>query len=220
MQNAKFKMQKHRAATWRLVGAVCFAFCILHLELSLAQQPLDRLLARIGTTAITLTDVQAAVGLGIIQATSASDPQALNQMIDRELMLTEVARFPPPEPTAAAIDQQVQVMRMHAGPNLEALMRSTGFDESRLRDLARDTLRIQAYIAQRFGTTRQVSDDDVRHYYDEHKAEFTRNGQTIPFDQAEAEARKQASVVRLQDAITQWVRDLRMRAEVVEVGKK
>ena len=80
-----------------------------------------------------LTDVQGAVGLGIIQATSANDPQALSQMIDRELMLTEVTRFPPAEPTSAAIDQQVQTMRMHAGPNLDALMHSTGLDETRLQ---------------------------------------------------------------------------------------
>jgi hypothetical protein len=212
-------MQEQPTARWWL-AVVLFAFGIAHAALVLAQQPLDRLLARIGTTVITLTDVQAAVGLGIIDAKSAGDPQALNQMIDRQLMLTEVARFPPPEPTTAAVDQQAQMLRMHAGAALDALMRSTGLDEAQVRDLARETLRIQAYIAQRFGTTRQVSDDDVRHYYDEHTSEFRRNGQMIPFEEAEAEARKRASAARLQEAVTQWVRDLRMRAEVVEVGKK
>jgi len=220
MQNAECRMQKR--AGWRRSSQLClqFAFCMLHCSIGFAQQPLDRVLARIGTTAVTLTDVQAAVGLGLIDATSADSADALNQTVDRQLMLTEVARFPPPEPTAAAIDQQVATMRMHAGGNLAALMRTTGLDDSRLRDLARDTLRIQSYIAQRFGTSRQVSDDDVRHYYDEHPAEFTRNGQKIPFEDAEMTARQLASAARLRDAIGQWVRDLRMRSEVVEVGKK
>jgi len=196
-----------------------FAFCLLSWVTS-AQQPLDRVLARIGTTSVTLTDVQAAVGLGLVEAKSTDDPGALSQVIDRQLMLAEVTRFPPTEPAAAAIDQQVGAMRMRAGPGLGALMRSTGLDDARLRDLARDTLRIQAYVTQRFGTSTQVSDDDVRHFYDEHPAQFMRNGQLIPFEDAEASARQLASAARLRDSIAQWVRDLRMRAEVVEVGKK
>lgn len=220
MQNSKCRMRKHRTASWRLVVVLFAACCMAQFALVRAQQPLDKLLARIGTTAITLTDVQAAVGLGLIDATSPTDPEALNQLIDRELMLSEVSRFPPPEPSAAAIEQQVQMMRMHAGANLEGLMRSTGLDEMQLRELARDTVRIQSYIVQRFGTTRQVSDDDVRHYYDEHQAEFTRNGQVIPFEDAEAEARKRAAAARLREAIAQWVGDLRMRSEVVVVRMK
>jgi hypothetical protein len=195
-----------------------FAFCILND--AVAQQPLDKLLARIGTTPITYTDVQAAVGLGIVEATSPDDPAALSQVIDRRLMLIEVARFPPAEPPAAAVEQQLAMMKQHAGDKLPALMRATGLDETRLRDLARDTLRIQGYVAQRFGTSRQVGDDEVRRYYDEHQAQFTRNGKVIPFEEAEAEARRLAAAARLRDAINQWVHDLRMRAEVVEVGKK
>jgi len=219
MQNAKCKMQKGlqvRGSTAILF--LHFAFCILNY--AVAQQPLDRLLARIGTTPITYTDVQAAVGLGLVDATAPDDPAALSQVIDRRLMLIEVARFPPAEPPAAAVEQQLAALKKHAGDRLPGLMRATGLDETRLRDLARDTLRIQGYVAQRFGTSRQVGDDEVRRYYDEHQAQFTRNAKVIPFEEAEAEARRLAAAARLRDAINQWVHDLRMRAEVVEVGKK
>jgi hypothetical protein len=195
------------------------AICILHFSSVSAQQPLDRLLARIGTTAVTQTDVIAAVGLGLVDAKSADDPDALKQVIDRQLMLAEVARFPPPEPPADAVDKQLEMMKMHAGDGLMKLLQSTGLDEMRLRDLARDTLRIQAYVAQRFGTSRQVTSDDVRRYYDEHQAQFTRDGKVIPFEEAEADARRLASATRLRDAISQWVSELRMRADVVPVKK-
>ena len=219
MQNAKCKMQKRLQAGGRIaIFFLHFAFCILNY--AVAQQLLDRLLARVGTTAITYTDVEAAVGLGLVEATSSDDSAALSQVIDRQLMLTEVARFPPPEPSAAAVEQQLAMMKMHTGDKLPALMRATGLDETRLRDLARDTLRIQAYVTQRFGTSRLVADDEVRRYYDEHQTQFTRNGKAISFEDAAPEARRLAVAARLRDAIMQWVHDLRMRAEVVEVGKK
>ena len=42
-------------------------------------------------------------------------------------------------------------MKAHAGGGYEALLRRTGVDDRRVRELARDTLRIAAYVDQRFG---------------------------------------------------------------------
>jgi hypothetical protein len=231
MQNAECRMQSAESRSQRATSKIstpasvlCFcilisAFCIVY-GVAFAQQPLDRVLVRIGTTPITLSDVKAAVGLGLVAASSPDDPAALTQVVDRQLMLMEVTRFPPAEPAAAAIDQQLNAMRKHAGSALPDLLASTGVDEAGLRELARDTLRIQAYISQRFGNASIVSEDDARRYYDEHIAQFTRSGKPIPFENAEAEARRLASTAKLQESIAQWVRDLRMRAEVVEVRTK
>jgi hypothetical protein len=213
-------MQKGRRRLARIPFFLHFAVCIVSYAAVSAQQPLDRVMARIGSNAVTLTDVKAAVGLGLVDAKSPDDSSALSLAIDRQVMLIEVARFPPAEPSDVAINQQVEAMRKHAGAALPELMKSTGLDEARLRDLARDTLRIQAYIMQRFGATANVGEDDARRYYDDHKDQFTRNGQLMPFDDVLAEARKLASAAKLQDSIAQWVRDLRMRSEVVIVRSK
>jgi hypothetical protein len=220
MHNAKCTMQKGRRRLARIPFFLHFAVCIVNYAAVSAQQPLDRVMARIGSNAVTLTDVKAAVGLGLVDAKSPDDSSALSLAIDRQVMLIEVARFPPAEPSDVAINQQVEAMRKHAGAALPELMKSTGLDEARLRDLARDTLRIQAYIMQRFGATANVGEDDARRYYDDHKDQFTRNGQLMPFDDVLAEARKLASAAKLQDSIAQWVRDLRMRSEVVIVRSK
>jgi hypothetical protein len=142
-----------------------------------AQQLLDRVVARVNNVPITLSDVNAALGLGIVEAPASGDPVAVArvQLIDRQLMLAEVARFTPPEPDARALDAEVAALRARAGERLPALMRDTGVDGQRLRDLARDTLRIRAYLDQRFG----VSSDAAR-----------------------------------SDAVAQWIRDLRARAEI------
>jgi hypothetical protein len=219
MQNAHGRLQNPTASITGTLACV-LALCILHLALASAQQLLDKVVARIGTNAVTLSDVKAEIGLGLIDAKSEDDPDAVNQVVNRQLMLAEVTRFPPPEPVPAAVDQEVAAMKMRAGARLGELMNATGLDEMRLGDLARVTLRIQAYVAQRFGTSRPVSDEDVRRYYNEHQAEFTRDGKVRPFEDVEADARQRAAAARLRDAIAQWVRDLRSRTEVVMVGNK
>jgi len=167
-----------------------------------------------------MTDVRAALELGLVEAAPGENREAvaLERAIERQLQLNEVARFSPPEPSAVAVSEEVAAMKMRAGAGLGALLTSTGVDEARLQQLARETLRIRAYIAQRFGTTGQVTEDEARKYYDDHPAEFTRDGVRMPFDEAETLARQRASAERLRTTLDQWVRDLRMRADVVIVG--
>jgi hypothetical protein len=180
-----------------------------------SQQLLDRVVARVNGIAITQSDVSAALALGVISgADGADDGATVEQLIRRQLVLAEVARFAPPEPDPALVDREIAAMKMRAGARLSQVMQSTGIDETRIRDLARDTLRIQAYLNQRFGTTVQVSDEEVRQYYRAHPAEFARNGSPIPFEEAEADARQRAAAARRNATIDQWMMDLRGRADV------
>ncbi|HXD19883.1 MAG TPA: hypothetical protein VN654_22875 [Vicinamibacterales bacterium] len=180
------------------------------------QQLLDRVLARIDGAPLTLTDVQAAIGLGLVQVPPGPEAMGtgMQLMIDRQLELTEVQRFPPPEPDAAAVAREAARLKMNAGARLPALMQSTGLTEERISDIARDNLRIAAYLDQRFGTIVQVSDEDVASYYRTHEAEFTRGGDTIPFEEAEPTARQRASNERRRATVEQWIRDLRSRTDV------
>jgi hypothetical protein len=221
MQNAKMQIVIASLRLSRIAFCVHFAFCILHYGITAnAQQLIDRVLARVGTSAVTMTDVRAALELGLIEVKPGEDKQtvALQRTIDRQLQLNEVARFSPPEPPAEAVNEEVAEMKARAGSNLDALMTATGVDEEKLRQLARETLRIRAYIAQRFGTNVQVTEDEARRYYEEHPAEFTRDGVLMPFEEGEPTARQRASAERLRVTIDQWIRDLRMRSEVVIVG--
>jgi hypothetical protein len=216
MQNAQVKMQRLGARALAIACCWHLASCILSDGVS-AQQLLDRVLARIGTEAITQTDVEALMEFGLIDVKSATDPAAVRQAIDRQLVLREVARFPPTEPSAAAVEQQVATMKARVGDRLETLMRMTGLDESRLRGLARDTIRIRTYLEQRFGIANQVGEEEARKYFDDHRDEFTRNGMPLTFEEAATEARQRAAAVRLQGAVTQWLQDLRARSDVVLV---
>ena len=138
-------------------------------------------------------------------------------MIDRRLVLAEVQRFPPEAPADDAIGALVARMKMRAGNGYEGLLKRSGLDEQRVRELARDTLRMQAYIDQRFGTSAQVSQQDARDYYDRHPAEFTRNGVVAPFETVEAAARQSAATERRRADVARWLQDLRARGDVVLV---
>jgi hypothetical protein len=196
-----------------------FALCILTYvsATASAQQLLDRVLARIGTEAITQTDVQTLVEFGLIDATSPTDPAAVRQAIERQLVLREVARFPPPESPVAVVEQQLAAMRARVGDRLEAVMRANGLDQARLLALARDALRIRQYVDQRFALSTQVSEEEARKYFEGHRDRFTRNGEALTFEQAATEARQGALAERQTRAVAQWLQDLRARSEVVLV---
>jgi hypothetical protein len=131
-----------------------------------AQQLLDRVLARVDAAVITLSDARAAIGLGIVESAAAPEPDAaaIQQLIDRQVLLAEVGRFPSPEPPADAVDALVATMKARAGSGLDALMRTTGIDDRRVQEMARDTLRIEAYVRQRFGANTTLQQPDVRQW--------------------------------------------------------
>jgi hypothetical protein len=199
------------------------AFVIVHCALSIVhsgpasaapQQPLllDRILARVSGNEVTFTDLQTARGFGVV--TGATEPAALEQLIDRQLLLAEVTRFPPPDPPETAVAAEVAREKAVAGARLQELMASTGSDEARLHDIARDTLRLEAYIDQRFGTSMQVTDDEAAAYYGGHPDEFRRNGAAIPFEEALPVARERASIERRKEQVQRWLYDLRGRADI------
>lgn len=180
-----------------------------------ARQLLDRFVARVNGEVVTLTDVKAAVALGVVEVPAGGgELEAIEPLIGRQLILAEVARFAPPEPAAADVARETATLIAHAGPRLAVVMESTGIDEARIRDIARDNLRIRAYLDQRFGATVQLTEKEVAQYYGIHPDEFTRNGTLMPFAQAEPLARERASAERRASIVAQWTGDLRARGEV------
>jgi hypothetical protein len=203
-----------------LVGA-----CLLLWALSAsAQELLDRVVARVNGEPITLSDTRAAIALGIVEQTEGVDPivSALPQLVERRLVLAEVARFAPPEPDITSLNGQVNAIKARVGTpeQLAALERTTGVGDTQIREIARDELRIRAYLNQRFGSSVQATDEDAAAYYRAHLDEFRVNGELTPFAAAQSVARQKAAAERRAAIIFQWMRELRQRADVVETYKK
>ena len=119
-------------------------------------ETIDRVLAVVAGQLITLSDVVAATDLGLQSPDGAADPvrAVLSKLIDRELILAEVDRYAPPEPTADAVDRDLQRVRSRVGSpaQFDAALARSGIDETHLRETLRQDLRVRAYLDQRFST--------------------------------------------------------------------
>ena len=117
-------------------------------------ETIDRVLAVVAGQLITLTDVRAAIDLRLQRTDGAADPvrAVLTKLIDRELILVEVDRYAPPEPTSEAVTREVERVRarFESQEALDVAMARSGIDEEHLRETLRQELRMRAYLDQRF----------------------------------------------------------------------
>lgn len=169
------------------------------------------MVARVNGVVVFLSDVRAAAGFGLIE--SGQDVDQVRLIVQRLLLLGEVLRFPPPEPTPSDVAAEVAQMNARV-TDPTAFLVAQGLTEADVTAMARDTLRVQAYLAQRFGSNVPVSDDAALEYYKARPAEFTRDGVLQSFQEAQGVARERAAAERRRAAVAQWLRDLESRAEV------
>jgi hypothetical protein len=179
---------------------------------------IDRLMAVVAGTPIMLSDVNAAVALGIVPPPAQPGRliAPLNALISRTLILIEVDRYQPPEPAADAVDARLAVYEGHGGTpaDLDRLLASVGWTRQTLRRVARDDLRIQTYLDQRFAAAAQPSDAEVAAYYREHQDRFTQNGAVQPLAGVADAIRAQLTADRRAQLIREWVAGLRERVDV------
>jgi len=133
-------------------------------------ETIDRVLAVAGGQVIMLSDVTAALDLGLVPdggaADRGTDPNtdrigaALAKLIDRALELVEVNRYAPPEPADDAIGRELAAVRARfpSQQALESALERSGINEAHLREIVRENLRIRAYVGQRFAG----ADSDAR----------------------------------------------------------
>jgi peptidyl-prolyl cis-trans isomerase SurA len=125
-----------------------------------ADDVIDRVLAVVGGDVITQSDVEAVRQLHLPPAIGEAGPASaeeptkdiLARLVDRSLMLSEVDRYAPPEPSAEAVDREVQTVRARfATPEaFAAALARVGLDDKFLREILRQDLRIRAYVEERF----------------------------------------------------------------------
>ena len=182
---------------------------------------IDRILAVVGGELITLSDVNAALRFGLASGARDGDPirSTLDALINRQLELTEVNRYQPPEPPAQTIEQRLAKVRARfpTEDDFERALAQSALTRDQLRGRLRDDERIGSYLDQRFGAGLQVSEEDLVAYYRSHDAAFTRNGVLRPFRDVRDEVRAQLLNEKRQELIKDWLAGLRRRAEISDL---
>ena len=193
-QRAERKGQKARRAVVVALCGLFFVFC----PGGVGAEIIDRVLAILPGQIITLSDVEAALDLGLVEPPAGGDrvAGALAALVDRILMLNEVRRVVPPEPTAAAIDARVASIRKRfsSPAELSRILDARGVDETVLRLYAADDLRLASYLDERFSAASQPTDEEIR--------------------QAGEASRTKLVAERRQTLVSAWIADLRRRADV------
>ena len=195
------------------------ALAVMMASTVMRAQLIDRVMAVVAGELITLSDVTAALRFGLVPEPPAGQDRlqsALSILIERQLQLTEVNRYLPPEPAAALVDERLAAVRgrFPAQADLDTALAETGLTLAQLRDRVRDDLRIQSYLDQRFGGGLQPTEEDLVRYYRNHEAAFTRAGVLRPFGEVREEVRSQLLAERRVTLVRDWLDGLRRRADV------
>ena len=199
----------------RLPGFLLLAAWLVSATVVVRAEIIDRILAVVDGAIVMQSDVAAAVRLGLVPAAGAPDPvaAALDALIERRLILSEVDRYAPPDPSDVEIDRHLADIKARAGSQFDAILLQTGMAADQLRREVRDDLRIEAYLQQRFGGV-LPTEEEILQYYRDHPVEFTQNGTVRSFDVAHDGARASLVGERRGATIREWVAGLRRRANV------
>jgi hypothetical protein len=206
----------------RSVSSSCLLalLVLMPVRLAAADEIIDRVLAVAAGNLIMLSDVRAAIEFGLVSPGPAPDPvrEVLSRLIDRALVLAEVDRYAPPEPSAEAVDHAVQAVRLRfSTPEaFAAALARVGMGDKYLRETLREDLRIRAYLDQRF-TVVAPTDDDLGRYYRDHPDAFRRSGRLVPFDEARQDVAQAVVTDRRRALVDEWMAGLRRRAEVADL---
>lgn len=202
-------------ATTTFAAAMALACCFA--AHAATAEIIDRVVAVVNGSVITLSDVRGALRFGLVAPGPDGDVRvAVERLIDRRLALIEVERYAPPEPPAAAIDAAVAAARatFPSESAFGAALAECGMTLEQLRRHYRDDLRRQTYEEQRFGFALHPTDEEIVEFFRSHQDRFRRGGVVPPFEEARADAREALIAERRAELRREWMAGLRRRADV------
>jgi len=169
---------------------------------------IDRLVAMVGSEPIFLSDVREVVRLRLLDPAgplaplaeepgASEDTRALMRLINRRLVLAEVARYSQAPPPEADVERRMKAWegRFTTVPPHDAAL---------VRAFLIDSLRIDRYIDQRFTAAAQPTREEAR-------ARYTG---AAPFESVEGEVRRRLAEERRLAMVRDWLKGLRERAVV------
>ena len=182
---------------------------------SAAQTLLDRVVARVNGSVILLSDVRAAVAARADRGARPTPRTRWSRWCSARCSSKRSTAFRRRSRRPRRSTPSWRGCATRAGGSLDAVERATGLTADQVRLLARDRLRIQVYIDQRFGVTVPLTDEQVLQVPTATTPTSSRaGGQVVPFERAQGLARERAGLEQRQRTISQWLGDLRGRADV------
>ena len=211
-----------RHSVTRALTALALGTAVSLMPTAARGEVIDRILAVVNRELITLSDVAAAIRLGLVSVPQqGSDPTraVLDALIDRQLELGEANRYQPPEPAESQIQARMEAVRSRfSTPAAFAqALANSGVSEDQLMLRLREDLRIESYLNQRFGVPRPASDQELIDYYRAHTADFSTASGVRPFAEVREQIRARLSTLQRASLVADWLTSLKRRTEIADL---
>jgi hypothetical protein len=203
---------------WITWGVTCEAVC--------AQQvTIDRIVARVDTDIILLSDVRALERYQqLVDGKSETDAQVLDRLIDQWVVRNEAdtAQFPHPSPDA--IDKGVERVQKSftSTEEYESKKKEFGLTDADVRAMVASQLYLSNYLDSRFRPSVRVEAKDIQEFYE--KAVIPRaqaRGQEPPSLDAARDVIRDALIQRgIDEQADRWLAESRSRIVVEKMPEQ
>jgi hypothetical protein len=200
-------------------GTSLVVLLLLACAVALPQQVVDRIVARIETDIILLSQVEQLKRYQLfLDGKAESDSQILERLIDQWIVLNEasVARFP--QPSDADVEKSLANLKRSfaSSEEYEARKKQSGLSDEELSEIIKSQIYQSNYLDTRFRPAIQIDDKDIEEFYKTRVVPRAESrGQTPP---TLDEAREFIQEALVQKAINQqadqWLKESRARVRV------
>ena len=206
-----------------------FALCIAALCLcgiSHAQQTtIDRIVARVETDIILLSDVRALERYQqLVDGKSESDAQVLDRLIDQWIVRNEAETAQFPQPAPDAIDKGVErVQKSFPSPEeYETKKKEVGLTDADVRKMVASQLYLSNYLDSRFRPSVHIEAKDIQEFYE--KAVIPRaqaRGQEAPSLDAAKDVIREALIQSgIDEQSNRWLAESRSRIVIEKMPEQ
>jgi hypothetical protein len=186
---------------------------------------LDRVAVVVGDRAVKTSDIDRDLRASELlngqplDISGASRKKAAERLVEQELIRQEIIRGGYGQPSAQEVDafvQQFKRDRFHSSDaQLRAALSKYGLTEDQLRRYLQWQLTVLRFIDQRFRPGVLVTDEDVRAYYDEHRAELQKaNPKNSTIAALEPKIRETLTGEQVNKNFEEWLDQTRRRTRV------
>lgn len=192
---------------------------MLVLPCARAQEVVDRIVAKVDTDIILLSDIHALEQYQIfVDGKAQTQQEILDRLIDQWIVRTEAKAALFPQPSDAEVERSLQrLKRSFATPEeFEGRKKQSGLTDDDINRMLRAQLYLSNYLDTRFRASIQINDKDIEEFYKTRiipRAESRQ--QTPPTLEAARDFIQEALVQRaINEQSDRWLKESRARLRV------
>lgn len=188
-------------------------------------EPVDRLLAVVDDDPILESQLDQAIGIGLVELQEGEDEtqfrrRILDRLIEEKLRFHEVDRFGFAEVPVDEVEKQFEAVRARFPTDLEfrSQLEELALDEQGLRQLLARQVMVLIYVEERLGARVFVGLEEIQAYYDEELVpRLERNDEPVPSIREVREPIRQVLKEELlNEEIERWTEELRRDADIID----